>query len=48
VTSTKCRAVGAVTGDPDIDDSGRTLAFVAFPDGGTAEFDVYLATRTPL
>lgn len=40
--------LSGATGDPDIDESGRTLAFVAFPDGGSAEFDIYLATRTPL
>jgi hypothetical protein len=36
------------TGDPDIDDSGTLMVFVGLPDGGTAEFDIYLARRTPL
>jgi len=36
------------TGDPDIDAEGTTMIFVALPDGGGAEFDIYLARRTPL
>jgi hypothetical protein len=36
------------TGDPDIDATGTTLVFVASPEsGGTGEFDIFLARRTP-